>query len=115
MVGNVNMEVENLSHCGGYDVVIHLIQGKRECKTDRVEETWAGKNHFFGRGTCKNIFFHVEQPSIDFKLITKSENAFCLKAVQIEVGKAIFRSKNCHQCWHNKNNNDKLYTAYKIN
>ena len=109
------MEVENESHCGGYDVVINLIQGRRECKTDPVRETWAGNNYFFGPGTCKNIFFHAEQPTIDFKLITKKGDAFCPKAVTIDVGNATFRSKNCHKCWHNKDDNDKLYTAYKIN
>ena len=101
--------------CGGKNVQIHLIQGDwTECKTEVIDETHVGQSYFFGLGTCGNTSFHAEKPSINFKIITTDTNAFCPMDVRIRIGGGIFETKFDHY-WHSHENNNKLYTANRIN
>ena len=113
-VKNVTIELHGeWNYCGGYDLQLHLIQGARECKTNVIDETTLGETHWFELGTCKRTAFLVDNPTIDFKMITTTSDNFCPRFVTIYMnGGAKFRSRQLDH-WHNYKENDDLFTAYK--
>ena len=100
--------------CGGKNIQIHLIQGARECKTKVIDGIRKGEGYYFGLGTCGKTSFIAEKPAINFKIITTDTNAFCPMDVRIRIGGGIFETKFDHY-WHSQENNNKLYTANRIN
>ena len=114
-VKSVKLSLHKKNWCGGENVQIHLIQGDwTECKTEVIDETHVGQSYYFGLGTCGNTSFHAERPSINFKIITTDKNDFCPKHVTIGIGERIFQTELAHY-WHDNKNNNKLYTANRIN
>ena len=113
-VKSVKLSLYGKNWCGGKNVQIHLIQGARECKTEVIDETHKGQSYYFGLGTCGNTSFHAEKPTINFKIITTHKNEFCPMYVTIGIGERIFKTKLAHY-WHNYKDNNKLYTANRIN
>jgi hypothetical protein len=100
-------------YCGGDNVQIHLIQGARECKTNVVYDPYLGQAYWFELGTCKGTTFHVDNPTMNFKIITTTGGDFCPKFVTIYMnGGAQFWSSELNH-WHDKKNNDDLFTANK--
>ena len=113
-VKSVKLSFYGNFYCGGYKVQIHLIQGARECKTEVIDETHKGQSYYFGLGTCGNTFFHAEKPTINFKILTTRSDEFCPMYVTIGIGERIFKTKLAHY-WHDHKDNNKLYTANRIN
>ena len=113
-VKNVKIELHGgWNYCGGDDLQIHLIQGARECKTNVIYDPTLGETYLFEHGTCKHTAFHVDNPTMNFKMITTTYDDFCPRFVTIYMnGGAKFRSRELDH-WHDIQKSDDLFTAYK--
>ena len=111
---HVKMELHGeWNYCGGDDLQIHLIQGGRECKTNVIDNPTLGESYWFGLGSCKSTAFHVDNPTMNFKMITTTGDDFCPKFLTIYMnGGAKFKSSQMNH-WHDYQENDDLFTANK--
>ena len=65
------------------------------------------------RTSCKDTAFHVDNPTMNFKMITTTGDDFCPKFLTIYMnGGAKFKSSQMNH-WHDYRENDDLFTANK--
>ena len=103
-------------NCGGYNLQIQLIQGRKKCLTDKVKDFNPGKTLKWSLtkgnlGNCKDINIDFNKEML-FKMKTESDNEFCPENLYIELmyGLKLLSDKMVH--WHDFYDNDVSHKIY---